>query len=301
MESGNIVVCGATGHQGGATIDALLRRTHGNVVALSRNPESDKSLALRERGVRVVKADLGDKGSLIEAFRGADAVFGVTQPFSSDYRKSDPEGEVDQGRNIVDACADTGVGHLVLSTVLGLNIQGTGVSHLDSKSAIVAHLKETRLNYTILRPASFMDNIGSSFFPVRKGHVRGFTDGDVKIPYIAVKDIGEIAALVLEHPGLYRGKELDLAADLVSGEELARTLSKIRNGAQFRYTAIPRLPMRLFAREFYQMRVSFEKGGRPPYNNGQVDAAIRASKEMHPQILTLEQYLLFRKFDSMAL
>jgi hypothetical protein len=145
-----------------------------------------------------------------------------------------------------------------------------------------------------------MDNIGTSFFPVRKGYVRGFTDKDVRIPYIATKDIGEFAALVFEQPSVYLHKEIDLVADLVSGEELAKTLSRIRGGEPFRYAAIPRLLMQLFAREFYQMRVAFEKRGRPPYADEHADA-LRASKEMHKEILTVEQYLIYRKFNSIAL
>ena len=75
-----------------------------------------------------------------------------------------------------------------------------------------------------------MDNIGTDFFTVKKGRIRGFTDKDVKVPYIAARDIGEFAALMFEQPLLYRQKELDVVADFVSGGELALILGKIRNG-----------------------------------------------------------------------
>lgn len=296
MENKTIVVCGATGNQGGALIESLLRKQVWNIVALSRDPEGTKAKGLKDKVVRLLKADLRDKASLINAFKGAQFVFGVTQPFSSDYRKSDPKGEIEQGRNIVESCIESGVEHLVQSTVFGRDTQTTGVAHVDSKSIIVDLLRKTRLSYTILRPASFMDNIGKSFFPVKKGTVRGYTDKDVKIPYIAAKDIGEFAALVFENPDLYRQKEMNLMADLVSGEELAGTLSKIRHGEPFKYKAIPRLPMRLFAKEFYEMRIAFEKAGRPPYPDEYINA-LRTCKELRPEILTMEQYLLSQGFD----
>jgi uncharacterized protein YbjT (DUF2867 family) len=296
MEKKTIVVCGGTGNQGGAVVDALLKKQNWHLVALSRNPEGAKAQALKEKGVTLKNADLRDKASLISAFKGAYGVYGVTQPFSSDYKKSDPKGEIEQGRNIVDSCVEAGIGHLVLSTVFGRDTPSAAVSHVDSKTTIVEYLKKTKVPYTILRPASFMDNIGTSFFPVKKGTVRGYTDKDVKIPYIAAKDIGEFAALVFEQPDLYRLKEMNLAGDLVSGEELARMLSKIRNGEPFKYTAIPRLVMWLFAREFYQMRIVFEKAGRPPYPVEYADA-LRTSKQLCPDILTMEQYLLSRGFD----
>lgn len=296
MDRKTIVVCGATGQQGGATIDALLRRNQWDIVALSRDPDSAESLSLKAKGLKVVEADLQNKVSLVNAFQGANMVFGVTQPFSSDYKKSNPKGEVEQGRNIVDSCVETGVKHLVLSSVLSSYRKNTGVAHLDSKTTIVDYLKKTKVPYTILKPASFMDNIGTSFFPVKKGHIRGFTDKDVKIPYIATKDIGEFAAMIFEQPSLYSQKEMNLMADLVSGEELAKTLSKIRNGELFKYTAVPRLVMRLFAREFYEMRVSFEKSGRPPYPDEYTDA-LRTCIEMLPDILNMEKYLLSKGYD----
>jgi hypothetical protein len=145
-----------------------------------------------------------------------------------------------------------------------------------------------------------MDNIGTAFFPVKNGRIRGLTDKDVKVPYVSVRDIGKFAALAFENPALYLQKEIDLVADYVSGEELALTLGKIRGGERFTYSAAPRLAMWLFAREFYQMRISFEKSGRPPYPP-EVGAAIRSCREIHPEMMTVEQYLLFRNYDSKPL
>jgi uncharacterized protein YbjT (DUF2867 family) len=300
MDKKTIVVCGATGNIGSAVVDSLLKKQLWNIIALSRNPDGARSKALIARGIKVLKADLKDKASLIQAFKGAQYVFGMTQPFSSDYRKSDPKGEIEQGYNIIDSCIENTIEYLVMSTVFGSNDQIYNVSHLDSKTKIADYLVSTNVQYTILKPASFMDNIGTSFFPVKKGFIRGFTDKDVKIPYIATRDIGEFASLVFELPGLFQLKEMNLMADLISGEELAGILSKIRNGESFKYKTIPRLMMRLFAKEFYQMRVSFEKSGRPPYPD-EYSSALRNCKELHPGMLTMEQFLLSKGYQSKAL
>jgi uncharacterized protein YbjT (DUF2867 family) len=291
------VVCGATGNIGGAVVESLLKKQHWDIIALSRNLESAKAKALKDKAIKLIKADLQDRVTLVNAFHGAHYVFGITQPFSADYKKSDPKGEIEQGKNIIDSCIENKVEHLILSTVFGRDTQTYGVSHLDSKSVIVDYLRKTSLSYTILKPASFMDNIGTSFFPVKKGYIRGFTDKDVKIPYIAAKDIGEFVALVFENPALYLKREMNLIADLVSGEELASTLSKMRNGEAFKYKTIPRFVMRLFAKEFYQMRVSFEKSGRPPYPD-EYSSALRTCRELRPEMLSVEQYLLSLGYDS---
>jgi hypothetical protein len=122
----------------------------------------------------------------------------------------------------------------------------------------------------------------------------------VKIPYVATKDIGAFAAMVFEQPHLYRQQELDLVADFVSGDELAATLAKLRHGERFTYAAVPRLAMWLFAREFYGMRKSFEKGGRPPYPEA-IAVAMRKCKEMYPGMMTVEQYLRSKNYDSRVL
>ena len=56
MISLKVAVCGATGKQGGAVIDALLRRNDYPVRALTRNPESEAAKGLEARGVEVGSA-----------------------------------------------------------------------------------------------------------------------------------------------------------------------------------------------------------------------------------------------------
>jgi uncharacterized protein YbjT (DUF2867 family) len=102
-----VVVCGATGQQGGAVVRALLESGRWDVIALSRSPGRKSAVELERAGVRVVQGDLLDRSSLTAAFRGAYGVFGVTQPWSPDYKTCDVESEVRQGRNVVDATRET--------------------------------------------------------------------------------------------------------------------------------------------------------------------------------------------------
>ena len=73
-----IAVMGGTGAQGGGVVNALLTREQFSVRVLTRNPRSDKSKALAERGVEVVEADLTRPETLEPAFAGAYGVFIVT-------------------------------------------------------------------------------------------------------------------------------------------------------------------------------------------------------------------------------
>ena len=66
-----LAVCGATGSQGGAVVEAAVADGSFIVRALVRNPESEKAQRLAERGVDVVKADFDDLGSLKTGLSGA--------------------------------------------------------------------------------------------------------------------------------------------------------------------------------------------------------------------------------------
>ena len=83
-----IVICGATGQQGGAVLDALLRGGESHLVALSRDPDAQRANAIRQRGVEVRQADLRERDALSGAFTGAYGVYGVTTPMT-------PKGKLD--------------------------------------------------------------------------------------------------------------------------------------------------------------------------------------------------------------
>ena len=80
--SGIITVFGATGSQGGSVINAVLASEQFKVRGVTRDPESDASKALRNRGVEIVRADLAVKESLRRAVQGSEIVFAITMPVS---------------------------------------------------------------------------------------------------------------------------------------------------------------------------------------------------------------------------
>ena len=75
-----VAVCGATGKQGGAVVDAMLRRgaQQFSVRAVVRDASSAKAKALAQKGVEVVTANYDDPASLQKAFDGAWGAFCIT-------------------------------------------------------------------------------------------------------------------------------------------------------------------------------------------------------------------------------
>ena len=110
-----VLVCGATGRQGGAVARRLLGEGW-RVRALTRHPEGAAARGLRESRADVVGGDLDDAGSLRRALDGVEGVFGVTEFWEHGFRA-----EVRQGKKLVDAARSVGVRHFVFSSVGGTN------------------------------------------------------------------------------------------------------------------------------------------------------------------------------------
>jgi uncharacterized protein YbjT (DUF2867 family) len=183
-------VVGATGQQGGATVDALLT-AGARVRALTRDPSSDGARSLAQRGVEVVPADAGDPASLRAAFAGVDGAFVMTTPFGP----GGTERETEEGHAFVDAVRDVGVPHLVLNSVGGAE-RSTGIPHFESKRRVEEHVQELGLSATFVRPVFFMENLTASPLAVEDGTLvlRQPLPGGIPLQMVAVQDIGAAAA-----------------------------------------------------------------------------------------------------------
>lgn len=62
----NIIVIGATGHQGGALINALLEENPQifSIFAVTRNVSSPAAIKLSSRGVKVIQGDIDNPSAI---------------------------------------------------------------------------------------------------------------------------------------------------------------------------------------------------------------------------------------------
>ncbi|HJP64896.1 MAG TPA: NmrA/HSCARG family protein [Actinomycetota bacterium] len=204
-----ISVCGATGRQGGAVARTLVRDGR-RVRALTRRADRGPARDLAAAGAEVVQADMDDPASLRAAFDGADGVFSVQNGIASGFDR-----EVQQGRNVADAAQAAGVAHLVYGSAGTGKVDNT-VPSWQSKLAIEEHIRSLGLPVTVLRPTAFMELMTDKTFYPQVGTWRLFpklTGEDRAIPWLAVNDLGAIAARAFAEPDRFVGKELKLAAD----------------------------------------------------------------------------------------
>ncbi|HEU4320627.1 MAG TPA: NmrA/HSCARG family protein [Acidimicrobiia bacterium] len=207
-----IAVCGATGRQGGAVTRALLQGGW-DVRAITRRTDSAQAKELATLGAEITKADMEDVESLRRAFHDVSGVFSVQNGLVSGFDR-----EVIQGRNVADAASHCGVDHLVYAAA-GTGERGTGIPSWEAKLDVEDHMSRLGLPFTSLRPEAFMELMTDKKFYPSVGTWRiwpRLSGEDKGIAWLAVEDVGVVAASVFAEPDKYVGESLVLVADVKS-------------------------------------------------------------------------------------
>ena len=239
IRPGVIAVCGATGRQGGAVTRYLLAAGW-PVRALTRTPDSAKATILVDAGAEVVQADMADRAALDRAFDGTYGVYNVQNPLISGF-----DAEVHQGRTVADAAKSAGVRHVVYGAA-GVG-RRTGVPSWDTKVAIAEHMRELDLPLTVLRPNAFMELMSDrAYYPqVGVWHVMPKLMGSARnVPWLAVDDLGAIAATVFGEPERFLGAEIPLGADVKTIDDCRRIWAAVVGDPPRRFP----MPVWLFER-----------------------------------------------------
>lgn len=279
MSPRTFLVTGATGRQGGATLESLLVRGH-RVRALTRTPESASARRLASRGVEVVPGDMDDVSSLERALQGVDGAFLVTNFVGG---SATVESEERQGKKFVEAAAKTGLGHLVFSSVGGAE-RRTGIPHFESKWRIEEHARARGLALTVVRPAFFMENFQFPFL------LRAFFIGALQtvlgqtktLQLIAAADIGVIAAGFLDEGPASAGQALEIAGDALTVPQIQETHRRVV-GKGLPGLPIPRPLLRRMPEELGGMLLWFGESG--------YQADIEGVRRRHPGLLSFEAWL----------
>ena len=271
-----ILVTGATGTQGGAVARELIKRGY-SVRGLTRNPDSDRARAMSDLGAEMVRGDFSDAESLAAAMSGVYGVFAVTDFWEHGYRA-----EVDHGKQLVDSALAAGVDHFVFTSVDGADSY-TGVPHFESKGEIEVYLEESGLNYSIVRPVSFMDNVKYDRQNIMSGVYFDPRDSDKTHQWIAASDIGFFVGEAFDHPDEWQGLALDIAGDELSIAEftdlLSRSVSLDVHHQQITWKAYEQEA----GEELTLMTRWFDSKG--------YDADVEGLRKKYPNLLTYQQYL----------
>ena len=219
-----ILVTGASGNAGGAVLKEVLK-TNKPVKGMYRSP-ADAAKASVEVGA--VIADFADRGSLGRALEGVEAVYLVCSPVRE---------LVELEGNMVDACQAAGVRHVVLNSALGAGDYRKSFPSWHRR--VEDKLSASGLDYTIVRPNSFMQNILTYYASsIRTEGAFYAAMGNARTSFIDVRDVAAVAARTLTSPG-HAGKTYDLnGPEALTYREVAEKITQA-SGRRVQYVDIP--------------------------------------------------------------
>ena len=215
MIQGKVLVTGATGDTGRATVNELLARGH-KVRALAHG-QDDRSKRLQERGVEVVYGDLLDFGQVRAALSGVQRAYFVypirpgilqaTAYFAQAAKEAGVDGIVNMSQKSAreDAKSHAATDHWLSERVF------------DWSGLTVAHIRPTYFAEWLLYLA-----------PMIKAGLLHVPFGTGKHAPIAAEDQGRVIAGILEDPAAHKGKIYPLFGPVeYTYEETAQVLSRV--------------------------------------------------------------------------
>lgn len=218
MKKSTLLIIGAAGNNGVATIEALTRK-HGDSVVVRagvRTEAKARSLQARFPSIETVILDLDQPASLDAAFQGVDKLFLII---------GNVENREQHAKVAIDAAvrAET-VKHVVFYSVFGAEYE----SILFGRQFRFGekYLEASGLNWTHLRTIFFQENFLGWADGIKQGVLYlGVREG--RFAPLNIADIGEIAAKILTTDG-HEGKAYAITGpELLSGVDIAKSFAAV--------------------------------------------------------------------------
>ncbi|KAJ5272183.1 hypothetical protein N7524_005452 [Penicillium chrysogenum] len=235
MSPPTVFVCGATGTQGGALIDHLIKLDV-KVHAITRSLNSPAAQNLQNLGVAVAEGDFDNDESVKQNMRDCTSLFLNLMP-----ALRDPHASLEQARRLLKIAKELGIQQVIYTSGVSANNPSHN-KHWDpnsiisqmmlNKQAIENEIRNAGFeSWTILRPGNFMTNF---LFPMNQMYPGLTANGtfttaltpDTLLPMVDPNDIGQFAAATILDPPKFNHQEIEIASEFMGAEEIMRTLSR---------------------------------------------------------------------------
>lgn len=236
--SRTLAVVGATGKQGGAVINFILNdpelSKQYTLRGITRDPNSEASKALKDRGVEVVQGDLADQASMKKAFTGAQYLFFMTTPA---WTATDLKPELEIIKKTADTAVAAGIEYIIFSSLPSITDMSGGkytLNHpFDAKAEGEKYIRTLPIKKAFVRLAFFLENITQVplWQPAKDSEGNWVTSlqlsPQTRIPWIdSCSNTGSFVGAILAEPEKYDGVTFDAAEGFYSMEELVAIESK---------------------------------------------------------------------------
>jgi len=219
-------VVGATGNTGRAVVKEL-EGLGEKPICVVRN--ADKAKDVLGSNAQLAVAELDDRAGMTKALTGAKRVFIVTGHNPSSAA---------QQINVIEAAKAAGAEYIVKISG-GRAVTGPNVESLNGRAhfEIEEHLKSCGLQWCILSPGLFMQNMLGQAANIKQGKIVQPWPKDVSVALIDVRDTGALGARVLRDPRKHAGKLYSFTGAATTYGEFANVIGEVL-GKPIAYTAL---------------------------------------------------------------
>jgi uncharacterized protein YbjT (DUF2867 family) len=236
MSSPTVFVCGATGTQGAALIDHLLKHDI-KVHAVTRSINSPAAQRLQKLDVAISEGDFNNEESIKQNMVHCTSLFLNLMPALTDLDTS-----LGQARRLLKIAKECGIKQAIYTSGVSANDptryknwdpNGIISKMLLNKQAIENEICNAGFEtWTILRPGNFMTNF---LFPMNqmypglaeKGVFTTALASDTVLPMVDPNDIGQFAAAAVLDPARFNRQEIEIASEFMGAEKLMQALSRV--------------------------------------------------------------------------
>ena len=209
------LITGATGNVGIEVIKALAQLDHHLDIYAGIRGQEDNLQKLDGFSIKHKLFDFTDVTSYELALDSVNILFLLRPPQISEVEK--------YFKPLIEVAVRSGVSHIVF-----LSVQGVEKSTIIPHHKIEKLITESKIHYTFLRPAYFMQNFTSTLRYELTVNKRIFLPaGQAKFTLVDVSDIGAVAAKILIEPENHQNQSYELTChQKLTFSEMASKLSE---------------------------------------------------------------------------
>ncbi|CAF2906255.1 unnamed protein product [Rotaria sp. Silwood2] len=225
-----VTVVGATGAQGGAVVRSLIETGKYKIRALTRDPSSEKSQAVKRLSddIDMVMYDINRSDDVQRAFKDSWAIYAVTDSWEHpDQLKL----EMQQGRRMADIAASLNpIPYFIFSAL-------EDVPHFSQKSRLRDYIKRQHpdLKAIFVEPGFYMQNWQTLFKPTKSDDgTLVFTapiDSQTKLHLLDIEDIGTVVREILTNPETFIGQDICICGDAIRFADISKVFTKVTGKA----------------------------------------------------------------------
>jgi len=209
-----ILVTGSTGNVGSQVVKQLSSFS-GKVRAAVQS--KNRAQEIENTGAELVEMNFNNTETVNAALKGVQKLFLLT-PFVPNM--------VEISENLVEQARKANVNHIVKQSAFGSEGQGITMNRLHCEVEQI--IESSGINYTFLRPMSFMQNYLGLADSIRTLGTFSFPLGDSKTSFVDTRDIAAAAVQALTNSNEHRDKAYNITGPAaISNYEIADILSNI--------------------------------------------------------------------------